>query len=125
MCGLHRLLNCDRISAMQNKFKRSKFLRLGAACVVLASLAVSAAGLSPEEFRSPPPRARPHTWWHWMNGNVTKEGITADLEAMARVGIGGAQIFDAGLALPKGPVEFATDDSYDCLAHADRDANRL
>ncbi len=65
--------------------------------------ATSFAGLSPEEFRSPPPAARPHTWWHWMNGNVTKEGITADLEAMARVGIGGAQMFDAGLALPKGP----------------------
>ena len=110
---------------MQNKFKRSRFLRLGAASVVFASLAVSAAGLSPEEFRSPPPGARLHTWWHWMNGNVTKEGITADLEAMARVGIGGAQIFDAGLALPKGPVEFATDDWYDCLAHADREAKRL
>ena len=110
---------------MQNKFNLSKSLRLGAASVVFASLAVSAAGLSPEEFRSPPPGARPHTWWHWMNGNVTKEGITADLEAMARVGIGGAQIFDAGLALPKGPVEFATDDWYDCLAHADREAKRL
>ena len=31
-----------------------------------------------------------------MNGNVTREGITADLEAMERVGIGGAQIFNVG-----------------------------
>ena len=31
-----------------------------------------------------------------MNGNVTREGITADLEAMKRVGIGGAQIFNVG-----------------------------
>jgi len=60
-----------------------------------------------------------------MNGNVTKEGITADLEAMARAGIGGAQIFDAGLALPKGPVDFATDEWFDCLVHADREAMRL
>ena len=91
----------------------------------ISGIAASAAGLSPEEFRSPPPSARPHTWWHWMNGNVTKEGITADLEAMAAVGIGGAQIFDAGLALPKGPVEFASDAWYDCLVHADREAKRL
>ena len=35
-----------------------------------------------------------------MNGNVTREGITADLEAMARVGIGGAFVFDAGNAAP-------------------------
>ena len=90
----------------------------------MASAAFSA-GLSPEGFRNPPPEARPHTWWHWMNGNVTKEGITADLEAMAAVGIGGAQIFDAGLALPKGPVEFAADSWYDCLAHANREAKRL
>ena len=60
-----------------------------------------------------------------MNGNVTKDGITADLEAMARVGIGGVQIFDAGLALPKGPVEFASDAWFDCLVHADREAKRL
>ena len=93
-----------------------------AACVASSALA---AGLSPEEFRSPPHEARPHTWWHWMNGNVTKEGITADLEAMARVGIGGVQIFDAGLALPPGPVTFATDAWYDCLLHANREAKRL
>ncbi len=36
-------------------------------------------------FANPPAGARPHTWWHWMNCNVTREGITADLEAMARV----------------------------------------
>lgn len=87
--------------------------------------AAFASGVSPEKFRDPPPEARPHAWWHWMNGNVTKSGITADLESMAAVGIGGAQIFDAGLALPKGTVEFASDEWFDCLVHADREAKRL
>ena len=32
------------------------------------------------DFRNPPDSARPRVWWHWMNGNVTKAGITADLE---------------------------------------------
>ena len=92
----------------------------------IASEAVASdVGLSERDFKNPPASARPHTWWHWMNGNVTKEGITADLEAMAAVGIGGVQIFDAGLALPKGPVEFATDAWYDCLDHANREAKRL
>ena len=93
----------------------------------LALLAVSAAdgGLSPETFRDPPASARPHTWWHWINGNVTKEGITADLEAMAAAGIGGAQIFDAGLSLPAGPVGFCTDEWFGCIEHADREARRL
>jgi hypothetical protein len=52
-------------------------------------------------FRNPPDSARPRVWWHWMNGNITKEGIKADLEWMKRVGIGGFQNFDAGLTTPQ------------------------
>ena len=32
--------------------------------------------------------SRPQAWWHWTGGNVTEQGITADLEWMHRVGIG-------------------------------------
>ena len=31
-------------------------------------------------FENPPESAKPRVWWHWMNGNITKEGITLDLE---------------------------------------------
>ncbi len=48
-------------------------------------------------FQDPPNAARPRVWWHWMNGNITKEGIKLDLEWMQRVGIGGFQNFDASL----------------------------
>jgi hypothetical protein len=44
-------------------------------------------------FREPPDSAKPRVWWHWLNGNVTKEGITAGLEWMKRVGIAGMQMF--------------------------------
>jgi hypothetical protein len=37
------------------------------------------------QFASPPASARPWVYWFWNNGNVTKAGITADLEAMKRV----------------------------------------
>jgi hypothetical protein len=47
-------------------------------------------------FQNPPDSAKPRVWWHWMNGNVSKEGIKADLEWMKRVGIGGFQNFDGG-----------------------------
>ena len=53
-------------------------------------------------FENPPNSARPRVWWHWMNGNITKEGIKADLEWMHRVGLGGFQNFDAALNTPKG-----------------------
>jgi len=52
-------------------------------------------------FQNPPNSAKPRVWWHWMNGNITKEGIKLDLEWMDRVGIGGFQNFDASLTTPK------------------------
>lgn len=52
-------------------------------------------------FRNPPEAAKPRVWWHWMSGNITKNGIRADLEWMHRVGIGGFQNFDAALMTPQ------------------------
>ena len=54
-----------------------------------------------EHFKNPPASARPRVWWHWMNGNITAEGIKLDLEWMHRVGIAGFQNFDAALATPQ------------------------
>ncbi len=72
--------------------------------IIAAFLATCAAPVQTsleEGFRNPPNSAKPRVWWHWMNGNVTKEGIQADLEWMDRIGIGGFQNFDAGLASPQ------------------------
>ena len=69
--------------------------------------------------------AAPRTWWHWMNGNVSKEGITADLEAMSAAGLGGATIFDADCGIPSGPVDFASEAWFDAVDHAGREAKRL
>ena len=52
-------------------------------------------------WQTPPQDARPRVWWHWMNGNITKEGIRKDLEWMKRIGLGGFQHFDANLATPQ------------------------
>ena len=54
-----------------------------------------------DQFRNPPQDARPRVWWHWMNGNITKEGIRKDLEWMQKSGIGGFQNFDASLFTPQ------------------------
>src|SRR5436190_16559398 len=54
-----------------------------------------------KNFTTPPNSARPRVWWHWMNGNITKDGIRKDLEWMSRSGIGGFQNFDASLGTPQ------------------------
>src|SRR3954467_15915393 len=52
-------------------------------------------------FQSPGNAARPRVWWHWMNGNISKDGIRKDLLWMYRSGIGGFQNFDAALGTPQ------------------------
>lgn len=52
-------------------------------------------------FADPPSEARPRTWWHWMNGNITQEGIARDLAWFDRIGLGGFQNFDASLGTPQ------------------------
>jgi hypothetical protein len=72
--------------------------------IVIAVLIVSAQDAGDalrRDFMNPPESAKPRVWWHWMSGNITKEGIKADLEWMKRVGIGGFQNFDAGLNTPQ------------------------
>ena len=52
-------------------------------------------------FQNPPQSARPRVWWHWMNGNVTKDGIQKDIDWMSKTGLGGLQNFDASLMTPQ------------------------
>src|SRR6059058_703508 len=82
-------------------------VKLGSLLLILAFvLVLGAHGQSSRDrlesgFLNPPDSAKPRVWWHWMNGNITKEGIKLDLEWMKRVGIGGFQNFDAALNTPK------------------------
>jgi hypothetical protein len=79
-------------------------------------------------FQNPPDSAKPRVWWHWMSGNITKEGIKADLEWMKRVGIGGFQNFDAGLNTPQiveKRLVFMTPEWKDAFQYATTMADRL
>jgi hypothetical protein len=104
---------------------------IAAFCLVLCSAAVSADELV-ERFDNPPDSARPHTFWHWMNGNVTKEGITADLEAMKQAGIGGVFLFEVEGQLTESmpvyvdkPVRKFTPEWFAMLRHAATECKRL
>ena len=86
-------------------------------------------------FQAPPESARPWVYWFWMNGNITREGITADLEAMHEVGIGGCLImhvklgdigeYKLGNMPPDGPVTFMSDEFRELFRHAVAEAGRL
>jgi len=72
--------------------------------VVAAALVLSearAADALLAGFQDPPTTARPRAWWHWMNGNVTKDGIAKDLAWLKSTGVGGVQHFDVSLQTPQ------------------------
>src|SRR5581483_5592013 len=88
---------------MKNRNLVGRFLIVLVSFASLAALAPAQESKASIEtgFQDPPASARPRVWWHWMNGNITKEGIKLDLEWMHRVGIRGFQNFDAALNTPK------------------------
>jgi len=90
-------------------------------------LTASAAPTDPLEsgFASPPDLAKPQTWWHWMNGNISKPGITADLEAMKQIGLGGATIVNVDCGIPSGSVPFMSPEWQDDFKFAVQEADRL
>ena len=79
-------------------------------------------------FADPPNQARPRVWWHWMNGNVTTDGIAKDLAWMERVGIGGFQNFDADLGTPQiveNRLAYMTPEWKEAFRFAASEAERL
>lgn len=79
-------------------------------------------------FLNPPDEAKPRTWWHWIGSNVTKEGITKDLEWMKRAGIGGFQAFDVSLGMGQTvdkKIVFMTPEWLDAIRHTAAEAERL
>ncbi|NLI00379.1 MAG: hypothetical protein GX446_12915 [Chthonomonadales bacterium] len=76
-------------------------------------------------FANPPASAKPWVYWFWLNGNITREGITLDLEAMKRVGIGGVLIMEVDQGAPLGPVPFASEKWRELFRHVVSEAARL
>jgi hypothetical protein len=101
--------------------------RLILAGLIIASCVTMVRGAEDlaRDFASPPGPARPWVYWFPLSGNLSKEGITADLEAMRRVGIGGVLYMEVDQGAPKGPADFAGPLSRELFEHACKEANRL
>lgn len=89
------------------------------------SIALQAQDDLAKAFAAPPAEAKPWVFWFALSGNLTKEGITADFESMARVGIGGLVFMDVDQGVPPGKAEFAGPLWMDLMEHAFREAKRL
>ncbi|MDR1757930.1 MAG: hypothetical protein LBR51_03065 [Bacteroidales bacterium] len=77
-------------------------------------------------FKSPPDSLKPGVYWYWLNEHVSREGITADLEALHAIGIGEAfigNIYEE--RLPRGAVRTLSPEWEDCMRFALTEGNRI
>ncbi|HEX4267520.1 MAG TPA: glycosyl hydrolase [Steroidobacteraceae bacterium] len=124
---------------------RREFLRLAAGSIAIPLVGVGAAAdtraatmLSARRdererlaglFARPPPPASPGAYWYWLGGNVTREGITADLESMRAVGIATPMLFAIGKSGPDTPIQPPADALtplwWELVEHAAAECGRL
>ena len=97
---------------------------------LFALIADAQTTLNIDNFQKPPQSSKVHTWWHWMDGNITREGLTKDLEAMKKQGIVQATIFNIGKNYAKDvnispKIKFNSPEWIDMYQWALNEANRL
>ena len=121
---------CRHPVPIKTRFRHCmKSIRLTA--ILLAAIAVSmplSAAADPLEsgFANPPDQTRPWCYWYWISDNISKEGITKDLEAMNRIGIGEALIGNIFLDdQPAGAIKVLSEEWWQLVEHAIREGGRI
>lgn len=86
-----------------------------------------------EKFAQSPAESRPWCYWHWQNGHADEASITADLEAMAKIGFGGFLLSDSRgywddddhLSVPAPEIEVMSPRWRELVQYSLREARRL
>jgi len=114
------------------RYTTQRLLFLLCLLCLVSSTSLSLSAQIPAEWKAafinPPPAAHPRTWWHWTQGNVTKEGVTKDLEWMKRVGIAGFQLADVAAGngqTVERPLVYGSPEWKDAVHFAASEAKRL
>jgi len=114
------------------KFTRRMLLKSGSLGLIglglrdsLLAFAEDSVDANHAHFVNPPDEARPWVYWYFMDGHLAPEGMTADLEAMKRAGIGGGVYLEVGIGIPPGPVRFMSEEWQQTVANAFARADEL
>ena len=82
-----------------------------------------------QNFKKPPVSVHVHTWWHWISGRITREGITKDLESMKQQGITQATILNVSMPTGKNfevkKISFNSEEWYEMFRWTLQEAKRL
>lgn len=107
------------------KSKKTLLLSLAALAAALSSFGLAQESGALRDFQTPPDSAKPGVYWFFMDSNLTKSGMNADLEAMKNAGLGRAIVMEADLGGPKGNVHYMTPEWLDCWHNATVKAKEL
>jgi len=83
---------------------------------------------SEADFLTPPDESKVQTYYFWINGHLSKEEISKDMEDMKDVGIGGFLLFNAAegmQGMPSGNAPYYSDEYWDIYIHTKKEAKRL
>jgi hypothetical protein len=77
------------------------------------------------DFKTPTDDNTLWCYWYWIGDNISKEGITKDLEAMKAAGIGAAFIGNINPEEKDGPVPMLSEEWWIHMVHAVNEGKRL
>jgi hypothetical protein len=77
------------------------------------------------DFKVPATDNKPWCYWYWINDDISREGITRDLQAMKEAGIGAAFIGNINPPEVNGKVPLFSEQWWDCMVHAVNEGKRL
>jgi len=113
----------DNLNRMSNKISSITKCLLGLTIILL--IQCTAEDPLKLEFLTPPESSHPGVYWYFMDGNLSKEGMTKDLESMKAAGMNNLVFLEVGIGVPRGPVDFMSEEWQDLFVHAVREAERL
>ena len=93
--------------------------------VMLLSCSTTPVDSLKKEFKIPPDSSKPGVYWYFVDGNLNRDEMTKDLESMKEVGISNLVFLEVGIGVPRGPVDFMSEEWQDLYVHAVREAERL
>jgi len=112
----------DEQNETKNKQMKTTIILLFVLILISPNFAFSQTSLNSADFKTPPNSVKVNTWWHWINGNITKDGITKDLESMKQQGISQATILNVGSWIPmeivSPPVKFYSEEWFEMFKWA-------
>ena len=95
-------------------------------CVLLSVCYMSCDKTSMQDgFTHLPDDTKPGIYWYWIDENISKDGITKDLEALMKIGVGEVFIGNVCISDKLGGVETLSPEWVECMQHAIREGSRI